>query len=209
MDMKMLTLRTLGVAAGVALLVGSSLPACTSTANVSDVWMSLDEDGGRRRKIFYTDSKAIYCIAEVSVGRNNATLEMQLHRVQAFDFAKDDFSNVDVITEYMELRPDVTKDRPAKIALKVVRTSVDAQGNVKEDDDAAFLPGRMICEVRLDGVLEKTAVFNIDFPECPQELIRNGEACFGFYKNGVVCPESGAKGAPEPTCKCTEKGWEC
>ena len=39
-------------------------------------------------------------IAEVSIGRANATLEMQLHRVQSYDFQKGSFTNVDVVTNY-------------------------------------------------------------------------------------------------------------
>ena len=81
----MMMLRRLGAAFDIALVVFGAMPSCTATANVSDVWLSLDADGARHRTVFYTDTKAIYCIAEVAAGRNNATLEMQLRRVQSFD----------------------------------------------------------------------------------------------------------------------------
>jgi hypothetical protein len=203
------SLRKLGWLLGAVLLGTGAAPSCTATANVGDVWMSLDEDGARRRSVFFTDSKTIVCIAEVSAGRDNATLEMQFHRVQAYDFVKEGFSNVDVITDYMEVRPAITQGKPQRVALRVVRTSTDENGKVKEDEDAAFLPGRMLCEVRLDGELKKSVTFNIDFPSCPGELIRNNDTCFGFFRLGQECPESGALGAPEPTCRCTEDGWEC
>jgi hypothetical protein len=64
--------------------------------------------------------------------------------------------------------------------------------------------------VRLDGELKKTAAFDIEFPPCPTEQIRTGSVCFGFYKLGDTCPESGVSSTLSPTsCKCTDKGWQC
>ena len=47
--------------------------ACTKTAGVSDVYMSIDDDGARRRSLFYTDSASITCVFKVSAGRANAS----------------------------------------------------------------------------------------------------------------------------------------
>jgi hypothetical protein len=114
-------------ALAIALLALGASPSCTATANVSDAWMSLDQDGGRHRNVFFTDTKEIFCIADIVTGRNNATLEMQLRRLQTFDFTKNDFTNVDIVSSYMEERPAVSKT-PTPVVLRVPRTSVDAQG---------------------------------------------------------------------------------
>src|SRR4051794_15326678 len=104
----MTTLRRLGVAFGAALFVVGALPSCTATANVSDVWLSLDEDGARHRSVFYTDTKAIYCIAEVVAGRDNATLELQLRRLQSWDFTKNAFVEVNIVSSYTEQKAAVS-----------------------------------------------------------------------------------------------------
>ena len=40
-------------------------------------------------------------------------------------------------------------------------------------------------------MLEKVAIFNIDFPPCPTAHILPGSLCYGFYKKLDVCPKYG------------------
>ncbi len=60
--------------AGLAGLLG--VAACSATANVSEVWMSIDEDGGARRSVFFTDSANVTRVAEVGVGLADVTFEL-------------------------------------------------------------------------------------------------------------------------------------
>ena len=204
-----MTFRRLGAAAALGSLLASALPACTATANVSDVWMSLDEDGSRRRSVFFTDTQAITCVAQVGVGRKDVTLEMLIRQVRAAPFATDQFEEVNVVVVARDFHPDVTKETPALVSLTMVPTSLDEEGRLKEDQEAPFNPGSYICEVMLDGEKQQQVAFNIDYPPCPTAFIQHGTPCAGFYTLDEVCPASGASGEPEPTCTCEEKGWNC
>ncbi|MBX3200008.1 MAG: hypothetical protein KF894_17865 [Labilithrix sp.] len=204
-----MTFRRLGALALLGALLSSVLPACSATANVGDVWMSLDEDGGRRRSVFFTDSAAITCIAEVGVGRQDVTLEILIRQIRGAAVGTDDFEPMDQVVLARDLRPDITKDGPALIAVTMVPSSIDEEGRLKEDQEAPFSPGSYICEVMLDGVLQKSVAFNIDYPPCPTVLIREGTPCLGFYTFDTECPAGGASGQPQPTCVCSGKDWVC
>jgi hypothetical protein len=204
-----MTFRGFGAAAALGLLACGVLPACSATANVSEVWMSIDEDGARRRSVFFTDSANVTCVAEVGVGRKDVTFELQIRRIRKAPFATDDFEPVNEVVSFAEFHPDVTKDKPATIALTMKPTSLDQDGKLKEDQEAPFDPGSYVCEVSLDGEKQKEAAFNIDYAPCPTVIIQPGTPCAGFYTIGTECPSSGATGDPEPTCSRSEKGWEC
>ncbi|MBX3258664.1 MAG: hypothetical protein KIS78_08765 [Labilithrix sp.] len=204
-----MTFRRLGAFALLGALVSSALPACSATANVGDVWMSIDEDGARRRNVFFTDSAAITCVAEVGIGRQDVTLEMFIRQIRGTTPGSEDFESMDRVVLARDFRPDVTKDRPALVTLTLVPTSVDEEGRLKEDEEAPFAPGSYICEVMLDGELQKSAAFNIDYPPCPTAVILAGTPCLGFYTFDKECPASGATGQREPTCICSGKDWVC
>ena len=201
--------RRLGVAAAFGALVCTAMPACSATANVSDVWMSLDEDGARRRNVFYTDSATITCVAELGIGRKDVTIEMLIRQIRGAEIGTDEFVPVNKVVAASELRPEITKDKPGLATLTLSPPSVDEEGNVKEDQEAPFEPGSFVCEVMLDGKLEGRAAFNIDYPPCPTKVILPGTPCFGFYTLGTECPASGATGEPDPTCTCEAGGWKC
>ena len=191
-----------------ALVAGAGvLPACTSTANVTDVYMSLDEDGFRRRNVFFTDSKKIVCVVEAGIGRDNVTLETTIRRVQSWDGER--FVDDNLVTSYREENPARTQGQPGKFSLVLAPTKITPDGRVVEDDELAFPAGRYQCEVQLDGKPEGTAVFNVDFPPCPEVFITAGDKCEDFYKEGTVCPASGLTGAPQPTCACEKGKWAC
>jgi hypothetical protein len=201
--------RTVGAIAALGVLVGSVLPACTATANVSDVWMSIDEDGARRRSTFFTDSVGITCVAEVGIGRKDVTIEMLVRQLRTAPRGTDDFEPVDAVVVARDFRPEITKDKPALVTLALVPTSLDEEGRLKEDEEAPFNAGSYVCEVYLDGEKQKSAAFNIDYAPCPTAVILEGAPCVGFYTLGTECPANGATGQPEPTCTCGEKGWSC
>jgi hypothetical protein len=204
-----MTLRAWGAAATLGALVTSALPACTETANVSDVWLSLDPDGARRRKVFFTDSASITCVAEVGVGRKDVTFEILIRRVRRSPFGSDEFEPSNEVVLAKEFHPDVTTGKPAIIGLTLKPTTVDQDGKLQENDEAPFAAGSYVCEVYVDGDKQKQAAFNVDYAPCPTIVIQPNTLCIGFYTTGTECPASGATGDPEPTCTCSDKGWEC
>lgn len=188
--------------------MASAAPACTTTANVSDVWMSLDDDGARRRKVFYTDSDNVTCIAEIGVGRKDVTFEMLIRRIAEAPFGTDDFEAVNKVITANEVHPAPTQGATT-ITLKMEPTTVSAEGKLEESDEAPFTPGSYVCEVRIDGEKVKQVAFNIDYAPCPTLQIQQQAPCVGFYTTGTECPAGGESGDPDPKCACTDKGWEC
>ncbi|HVJ94257.1 MAG TPA: hypothetical protein VM580_30925 [Labilithrix sp.] len=204
-----MSLRRLGVASVFAALVSSALPACTATANVSDVWTSIDEDGSRRRNLFFTDTSRITCVAEVGVGRKDVTVELRIRQIRRAQPGTRDFQEVNAVLLDKDFHPGVTADGPATVALSMLPTSIGTEGKVQEDDEAPFVAGSYVCEVLLDGKQEGKSAFNIDYAPCPATVIQTGTACVGFYPLAQTCPLNGATGQPEPTCKCEQNGWTC
>lgn len=181
--------------------------ACTTTANISEVYTALDSEGFRRRSVFFTDTKEIHCIAEGSFGRPDVTVEGFIHQVRVYNSGKDDFDGADRYIGYVEIQPAVSQAAagPTKIDLLLGRTDQDG----KDDDKAPYAAGSYICEVAIDGAIVKTASFNIDFPECPPAEIVAGLPCIGFFKDKATCPRFGLLSDDKKFCNCSIKGWEC
>lgn len=192
-----------------ALVVSGLLPACTATANVSDVWMSIDEDGARRRNVFFTDSERATCVAEVGIGRNDVTIEMLIRQTRGAPLGTEDFAEMNAVVTAAEFRPEITQGSPGVLALTMKRSSGDEGSTSQNDDEAPLPPGSYVCEVMLDGALQKRALFNIQYAPCPTTVIQTGTPCLGFYPLDRICPKSGATGAPEPICRCDADGWSC
>jgi hypothetical protein len=200
----------LGMAAiALVVVVSSALSACSATANIGDVWMSIDEDGSRRRNVFYTDSENITCVAQVGVGRKDVTVEILFRQLRGAVLGTRDFREVNAVITARDFHPDVTKDKPGQLSLTMHPLTVDENGRLKEDQQAPYLAGSYVCEVSLDGEQQGKAAFNIDYPPCPTTLIQTGTPCLGFYVEGEQCPAAGATGAPEPKCTCEATGWSC
>lgn len=201
---------------GLAVLLVGALPSCTSTANVSDVWTSLDEDGARRRTLFFSDSQSVVCLAKAGIGRNNATIEMRIRRIRevAFGQGTDGFQSVNRVVAATEFHPGVTGTTPAILALRLAPLALDPEtGQPKEDTSAPYAPGSYVCEVSLDGEPAGSAPFNIQYADCPVASIVTGQVCAGFYPIDppATCPQRGASGDREPVCTCNDaaRGWEC
>jgi len=197
--------RKIGALAVSSLLLLASVSSCATTARISDVYMALDGQGDRKRNVFVTDSKEIHCVIEMGIGRKGVTIEAIIRQVQAYDFASDMFYETNKVFANAEASPSPGDGiQTLDVALKVL----DATG--QPQDGAPFPPGRFVCEVSLDGAPQGSAIFNIDFPECPASTIIEGTVCGGFYKNQTVCPHYGASGMTPPNCQCDDiKGWHC
>lgn len=186
------------------MLLGT-IVACTSTARITDLYMSLDADGSRKRSVFVTDTKEIHCIAEMGIGRRGSTVESIVRQSQSYDFTEDKFFETDRVLANVENAPSPQE------GIQTLDLDLKPSGPMGEDADGQpFPPGRFQCEARLDGELQKVVVFNIDFPDCPTATIKPASLCFGFYKKDTVCPKYGNTSRDKATCTCTvEKGWDC
>lgn len=199
----------------VALALLAVTPACTKTAGVSDVFMSIDEDGARKRTLFFSDSTSVICVFKVGNGRADSTFEALIRQIREIPFGQGgtDFTPVNRVVAANDFHPGPTGGTPAVLSLRLVPTSLDpTTGQQKPDDQAPFAPGSYVCEVSIDGVLEQSAAFNIDYAPCPTAQIVTGQKCAGFYATSPpsVCPRAGASGDPDPTCTCNgETGWSC
>lgn len=187
------------------LLLCATLASCTSTARVSDVYMALDGNGDRKRSVFFTDSKEIHCVVEAGIGRKGVTIEAIVRELQSYDFVADKFFPSDRVAANVEAAPTPGDG--------IQKTDVVLKPHAPDGSDASgapFPPGHFQCEAYLDGSLEQTAVFNIDFPECPTAAIRPATTCYGFYKKNTQCPRYGATSRDPAQCRCSStKGWEC
>jgi hypothetical protein len=189
----------------VSALLLPALVSCTATARASDVYMALDAAGDRKRSVFFTDTKEIHCVVELGIGRKGATVETVVRQLQAYDFAADRFFATDRVIANVEASPTpVDGIQTLDVALKPkAPDGTDA-------NDGPFLPGRFQCEAYLDGTLEQSAVFNIDFPECPASTIPSRAMCFGFYKQNLECPRYGLTSRDPAKCRCSSAtGWGC
>lgn len=181
------------------------LVACSSTARVSSVYTALDTEGTRKRSVFYTDTNDINCVAEAGIGRPGVTIEGVFHQIRAYDFKTNAFFATDRYLGYTEFQPARSTSGPTKINFALQRLGPDG----KPKDDAPFVAGSYICEVSLDGEVQGTAPFNIDFPPCPTAEIIKGTPCFGYYPENQDCPRYGDKSADPARCACRTEGWEC
>ncbi len=186
----------------------TTFSACSTTANINEVYTALDSDGARRRSTFFTDTQEIHCIAEGGFGRQDVTVEGFIHQVVAYDFQANKLFGTDRYLGFADIHPQVNRDQkgPTRIDLNLGR--VDKNG--KESDSAPFVPGSYECQIALDGTIVKTARFNVDFPTCPPAFIIPNGPCFGFFTNKTECPKYGLLSDPKLSCRCTaDKGWDC
>lgn len=195
----------IGALAVTSFLLLASVASCTSTARVVDVYMALDGQGDRKRNIFFTDTKEIHCVVELGIGRTGSTVETIVRQLQAYDFEADRFFETDRVVANAEAAP-----QPSQGLQKLDITLKPAGPNGEDASGEPYPPGRFQCESYLDGALEQVAIFNIDFPPCPQASIRAATLCYGFYKKDLQCPKYGVTSRDPLTCTCRVlDGWEC
>lgn len=200
-------LRRLWTAAFVlASLAVPALSACTSTGNVVQIHMALDDKGYRERNQFFTDSEKIYCVGKLGLGRPSAVVEMKIRQYQRYDFIANKFFDTDGVAAVDEQQPNAAKEY-IELSLELTpRGPSDSESG----QNAPFTPGRYECEVYLDGELQGSAPFNILFPPCPEFTIAPETRCYGFYRAGDTCPRYGQSSTNPKICKCTtEEGWAC
>jgi hypothetical protein len=189
----------------VAFALTATLSACTTTANITDVRMSLDAEGNRIRNVFFTDSKDIYCIASGAFGRQGATVETLIRQLAQYDFDRREYYEVDAVAAYADDSPPPNKD---SVTISVALRPLGPDG--RPDAELPFPVGRYQCEMLLDGELKGVSIFNVDFPPCPTARLVAHTRCFGFYEEGKVCPYYGESSRDPRSCTCSQiGGWEC
>lgn len=188
-----------------SLLVAGALSSCTATARINDVYMALDAEGDRKRSVFFTDTKEIHCVVEMGIGRDGTTIEGIIRQLQSYDFEADRFFDADRVAANIEAAPK------RAVGIQNLDIALTPRGPDGEDvQDAPFPPGRFQCEVYLDGELQQVAIFNIDFPDCPQAAIKPKSPCYGFYRKDLQCPKYGITSRDPLSCTCRVlDGWEC
>jgi hypothetical protein len=190
-------------------LVVASLSSC-KTIGVKDVYTSIDANGERRRSTFYTDSKSIYCVVELANGRKDATVEVQFHELQRYDYSKKAFVSADNITILAgEAVAETGSD--ARMVFELGRAVVYDDKGQQVATGAPYYPGQYSCEVYIEGALEQRVTFNVLFPEsgCPITPAVPARLCIGFYPEGQRCPGVPTADGQGQECTCTKQGWEC
>lgn len=192
-------------ATAIALASGASALSATgcSTAGLRDAYTALDESGLRRRDVFFTDGTVLYCVAEVSSGREDLTVDALIRQTVAYDEAADKTTEVDIVAAIASSGPG----RAQGVNVAVSLTPANADGTPNED--GAFPVGEYLCEIYLDGELEASVPFRIDFPSCPAYAIAPNSACQGFFRRNTTCPRFGASSLDKSECKCTDGLWRC
>jgi hypothetical protein len=123
-----------------------------NTLAVNDVYASLDQDGRRRRTEFRTDAEAIFCVAEISSGRDNATIELVVRQAKGGGNAPEGT----ILARGEERSSPGQNNQP--IAFLVPRdTGATGQTTITPGQGDAttttpgYIAGRYACEVYLEG----------------------------------------------------------
>jgi hypothetical protein len=173
--------------------------ACSTTANVDDLYMALDSDGNRRRDNFFTDTVEIDCIAQMASSRPDVTLEILIRQTGRFDFDQQQIVAANRVLAAQEIAPGNTG---GTVLQAVPLQKLDASG--MQNDALPYPAGTYQCEAYLDGQKQKTVTFDVAFPPCPDATIITATPCKGFYKVNDKCPEFGASSTENVFCTCTQ-----
>ncbi len=207
--------------AGAALALGNA----SCAPQVIDVYVSLDADGTRKAEspgpgqfiTFPANTRGVYCIAEYSNGRENATVIGTMHQqsIEAIDGSTTPL-NRDIIVASL--------NEPAKTGAQQIASMglipLDAEG--KEDEKAPLSGGVYLCEfaLRTSAVPEGTVAavpdenkvqFRIEPSSCPPTRILQAQDC-RIYPEGRACPMDGALSTTQSIefqCTCTSGAWQC
>ena len=179
--------------AGLALLCLCAL-SC-NTAAVKHSYMSLDQDGDRKRTVFYTDTEKIYCIGEMAIGRKDVSITAALRSTALAPPP----SGASVPLASTLAIKDVT---PGSTGSDVIISFEILKSNMS----GPWPAGDFVCELSIDGELSASVPFQIEYPDCPLAPPFDGDSCAGFY-----LPQSTCVGAlSAQSCVCGDDGvWQC
>lgn len=209
------------------LTVATLAVAYCSTSCVSsvvDVYVSPDADGLRVLKpeggqplvVFPPATPAVYCVAEISNGREDATIEALMHQQSVTDPANGGATDAsrDIIVASLSERAPVGAQQKIVLAL----TGKNEKG--EDDANVPLSSGQYLCEFALRSqptppgqkpVWDGIAQFRIDGAACPPARIFSGQPCV-LYGEGAQCPKDGSrseKQSTSPVCQCGGGAWAC
>ncbi|MET0792856.1 MAG: hypothetical protein ABW061_15150 [Polyangiaceae bacterium] len=168
--------------------------AC-NTAAVKHSYMSLDQDGNRKRTVFYTDTDKIYCIGEMAIGRKDISITAALRTTALAPPPSGTLAPLASTLAVKDVTPAATGS-DVLVAFQIV----------KSDMKAPWPAGDFVCDLAIDGELSASIPFQIEYPDCPLAPPRAGDSCAGFF-----LPQSECVGAlSAQRCVCTDDGvWQC
>ncbi len=198
-----------------------ALTHTSCTSRVIDAWVSTDQDGTRRPEKakgsdfveFGADIRAVYCIVEISNGREDATIEGVLHQDSVTQ--PDGTENVErdiIVATISQLAPVGAQQRVALALLPKNATG-------EQDDEIPLSGGAYRCEFALRTrpipkdevpVPDVQVQFRIAPTSCPPAQIVSGQEC-AFFTEGIQCFQAGGRSARKGTaqCTCTSGAWVC
>lgn len=185
---------------GVAALVACALASCR-TAGLKEVFTALDDKGDRKRTTFYSDTTAIFCAGELVSARADVTVGSTIKAKTIYDAASGALVPAEGIGWIGETAPGKTTD--TIVSFKLLKAASNA-GPVNEDE-IPYRVGTYTCDLSIDGDLEGSVDFDIQFPSCPVLPPTSGEPCAGWVRVGSDCV-----GIFGSTCACDGSGtWVC
>jgi hypothetical protein len=187
------------IAAAGMVVLGSALGSC-KTAGLKQVFMSLDQQGNRKRSMFFTDTASIFCVAEVVSGRADVTVESRIKAKTLYDPSSDSMVPSPGIAWLGESAPGKTEG--AFISFELAKVSEGGGGSSR----GLYPVGTFTCELAIDGEREDSVDFDITFPACPMLPPVAGQLCRGWVRAGSRCEGAGARPC---TCDAESGAWQC
>lgn len=177
-------------------LAALTLLAACDTVGVKRSYMALDASGHRRRHTFYTDTEAIYCVAELASGVDDVTVAAKVRGKSLFDPFTGERRRLpgDAVIGAEEQAPGRGADLNLSFQL------------LKPEGDEFYPAGEFVCELYIDGKLRESLDFEVTYPSCPFKPIEQMSSCAGVVLYGSDCPSPlGAN------CVCNDETeqWQC
>jgi hypothetical protein len=186
-----------------ACLVVATIALSCRTAGMRRAYMALDSEGLRQRTSFFTDTQSIYCIGELVSARDDVTVSAVIKSTALVD-ATGQLVPVQQIYTVAEQAPGHTQLSLTSFAM--LQTPAGTSTSMAPLDGVPYPAGQFVCELSIDGQLEESLSFSIDYPDCPTVPVAATISCQGWVKQGSRCPSS----TPGQTCTCGTSGlWEC
>ena len=198
------------LARGASLLcLGFGVLACSTTVGVRDVYVSLDQDGARRRTEFFTDSDTIFCVVELSSARSGVTLDVLIRQLSLIDVTSGDEGNVSRVLAASDQA--VSKGTSQRLAIPLARPELEDKDAADATAAPPFSAGDYQCEVSVDGAAQAPVSFRISLAQCPASEIKENTLCLGYYKAGTKCRRYGDSSKESVSCTCEggSKKWKC
>ena len=164
--------------------------------------MALDSGGMLQRTVFYTDTATIYCVGKLDSGVADVSVSSTVRASSLYVSDRDAYVPVDEIVAVS------SADQTPGMGQSIVAFQLDKAVPDPSVDPSTvpFNPGTYVCDLYVNGDLDRSIPFTIAFPDCPVAPPGDGGPCAGWVRPGSRCP--GAQAGVE--CTCASSGsWSC